>query len=84
VPTVDIGDRQRGRLAASSVIRTPATRDAIAAALVRAFALGRRTGVVNPYGDGDSARRIVAVLRDLPPPATLLKKTFHTVGASHG
>ena len=84
VPTVDIGDRQRGRLAASSVIRTIATRDAIAAGLARALALGRQTDVVNPYGDGDSARRIVAVLRELPPVATLLKKTFHAVGGDHG
>jgi UDP-hydrolysing UDP-N-acetyl-D-glucosamine 2-epimerase len=84
VPTIDIGDRQRGRLAAASVIRTAATRDAIGAALARAFATGRQTDVVNPYGDGDSARRITAVLRALPPPATLLKKTFHTFGGDHG
>jgi len=83
IPTVDIGDRQRGRLAASSVIRTAATRDAIAAALMRALALGRQTGVVNPYGDGDSARRIAAVLRELPPAATLLKKKFHAFGDDH-
>jgi len=84
VPTVDIGERQRGRLAASSVIHSAATQDAIAAALARAFAVGRRTDVVNPYGDGDSARRIAAVLRELPPAATLLRKSFHAVGASHG
>jgi len=84
VPTVDIGERQRGRLAASSVIHSAATQDAIAAALARAFAVGRRTDVVNPYGDGDSARRIAAVLRELPPAATLLRKSFHVVGASHG
>jgi UDP-hydrolysing UDP-N-acetyl-D-glucosamine 2-epimerase len=83
IPTVDIGDRQRGRLAASSVIRTAATRDAIGAALMRALAIGRQTGVVNPYGDGDSARRIVAVLRELPQAATLLKKKFHAFGVEH-
>ena len=84
VPTVDIGDRQRGRVAASSVIQARATRDAIAAALERALALGRQSGVVNPYGDGDSARRIAAVLRELPPRSTLLRKTFRAVGAGHG
>ena len=84
VPTIDIGDRQRGRLAATSVIRTAATREAIGAALARALALGRQTGVVNPYGDGDSARRIVDVLRDLPPPATMLRKKFHAYEVSHG
>jgi len=65
------------------VIRTAATRDAIAAALMRALALGRQVGVVNPYGDGDSAQRIVAVLRELPPAATLLKKKFHAFGGHH-
>jgi UDP-N-acetylglucosamine 2-epimerase (non-hydrolysing)/GDP/UDP-N,N'-diacetylbacillosamine 2-epimerase (hydrolysing) len=77
VPTVDVGDRQRGRLAAASVIRSAPTRDAIAASISRALALGRQRDVVNPYGDGDSARRIVAVLRRLGPPAMLLKKVFH-------
>ena len=84
VPTVDIGERQRSRLAAASVIRCEPTRDAIAAAIARAFALGRQRGVVNPYGDGDSARRIVDVLRRLPAPAALLKKSFHASGERHG
>jgi UDP-hydrolysing UDP-N-acetyl-D-glucosamine 2-epimerase len=84
VPTVDVGDRQRGRLAADSVIRCAATRDAIADAIARALATGRRRDVINPYGDGDSARRIVDILRRLPAPATLLRKSFHRTGASHG
>jgi UDP-hydrolysing UDP-N-acetyl-D-glucosamine 2-epimerase len=84
VPTVDIGDRQRGRLAATSVIRSEPTRDAIAASIARALALGRQRDVVNPYGDGDSARRIVDVLRHMGPPATLLKKVFHAHEANHG
>jgi UDP-hydrolysing UDP-N-acetyl-D-glucosamine 2-epimerase len=84
IPTVDIGDRQRGRLAAASVIRSMPTPDAIATAIARAFAIGRRDDIVNPYGDGDSARRIVDVLRRLPPAATLLRKTFHAHEANHG
>ncbi len=80
VPTIDIGDRQRGRLAATSVTHCDADAAAIAAAIDRALAAGRRT-TVNPYGDGDSARRIVDVLRRLPSPASLLKKTFHWSGA---
>lgn len=84
VTTVDIGERQRGRLAAASVLRCEATREAITAALARALALDRRPDVVNPYGDGDSARRIVDVLRRLPAPSSLLRKTFHQVGAAHG
>lgn len=83
IPTVDIGDRQRGRLAAASVLHCACERGAIAATLRNALALDC-SAVVNPYGDGRSAERIVEVLRDLPPGASLLKKQFHWVGAGHG
>jgi UDP-hydrolysing UDP-N-acetyl-D-glucosamine 2-epimerase len=76
VPTVDVGDRQRGRLAAASVIRCAPQRQAIRAAIDQALALDCRE-VVNPYGDGASAARIVALLLGLPPAADLLKKSFH-------
>lgn len=76
VPTVDVGDRQKGRLAAASVIRCPAGPRAIAEAIRQAFELDC-AGVSNPYGDGDSARRIVEVLRAAPDRRTLLAKSFH-------
>jgi UDP-hydrolysing UDP-N-acetyl-D-glucosamine 2-epimerase len=76
VPTVDIGDRQAGRLAAASVIRCAPQREAIGTAIRQALTLGVHP-VVNPYGDGHAAERIVAILRDLPPADQLLKKTFH-------
>lgn len=74
-PTVDVGDRQKGRLAAASVIRCPAEPGAIADAVRQAFDRGR-AAVSNPYGDGDSARRIVEVLRAAPDRRTLLAKRF--------
>jgi UDP-hydrolysing UDP-N-acetyl-D-glucosamine 2-epimerase len=80
VPTVDIGDRQRGRLAASSVVHCTPQRSAIGQAIATALAMDCR-GVVNPYGDGQSAGRIIDVLRRLPPAAQLLKKRFHWAGA---
>ena len=83
VPTVDIGDRQRGRLAAESVLHCAPERSAIATAIRQALAL-HCSGVVNPYGDGRSARRIVDVLRALPLAAELLKKPFHMIGAEGG
>ena len=79
VPTVDIGDRQKGRLAAASVIRCEARSDAVAAAIRRAFEMGKRD-VVNPYGDGRSAARIVDILRRAPPRDVLLHKRFHEIG----
>lgn len=76
VPTVDVGDRQKGRLAAASVIHCRAEPQAIADAIRQAFDLDG-AGVSNPYGDGDSARRIVEVLRAAPDRRTLLAKRFH-------
>ncbi|RYE88974.1 MAG: UDP-N-acetylglucosamine 2-epimerase (hydrolyzing), partial [Myxococcales bacterium] len=74
-PTVNIGDRQRGRLQAASVLDCPPEASAIEATIRRAFTLSC-AGVVNPYGDGHAAERIVAVLRGLPDPRALLQKRF--------
>jgi UDP-N-acetylglucosamine 2-epimerase (non-hydrolysing)/GDP/UDP-N,N'-diacetylbacillosamine 2-epimerase (hydrolysing) len=74
-PTVNIGNRQKGRLRAASVIDCPPKAKAIRAALGAALALDC-SKVVNPYGDGRSARRIVRVLKRLKNPQTLLKKRF--------
>ena len=35
------------------------------------------SGIENPYGDGDSARRIVDILRHAPSRESLLAKRFH-------
>lgn len=80
VPTVNIGDRQRGRLSTTSVIDCSPSSDAILDALTQALRLDC-SAVVNPYGDGQSAPRIVSVLADLPSRATLLKKHFHLIEA---
>ncbi len=79
VPTVDIGDRQRGRLAADSVLNCAASREAIGAAIRRALVLDC-SATSNPYGDGHSAVRIVQALRALPITPALLQKSFHGEG----
>jgi UDP-N-acetylglucosamine 2-epimerase len=79
VPTVDIGDRQRGRLAPRSVVHCEPERGAIRSALARALAMDC-SDVVNPFGDGQAAPRIVAALRQMPPRAELIKKHFHMIG----
>lgn len=77
VPTVDIGDRQRGRLATASVLHCAPERSAIRTTIDRALALDC-SDVQNPYGDGHSSARIVNALRAMPPAERLLKKTFHS------
>lgn len=83
MPTVNIGARQRGRLAAPSVLHCAAERQEIGTAIARALELDC-SGVVNPYGDGHSAARIVELLCRLPPAGELLKKPFHLIGDARG
>lgn len=81
VPTVNIGTRQQGRPRAESVIDCPPEQGAIAAAIAQALALDC-TGVTNPYGDGHTSERIVAVLKAIPDFRALLNKSFHDIGAA--
>ena len=75
VPTVDIGDRQKGRLAAASVVHCPPVTAGIVAAIQRALVLDC-SATVNPYGDGESAQRIVAQLAAVADPRALRRKRF--------
>jgi UDP-hydrolysing UDP-N-acetyl-D-glucosamine 2-epimerase len=73
--TVNIGDRQAGRLQAASVIDCTPETHAIAAAIAQAFAMDCRD-VVNPYGDGRATERIMAVLAGDWDTGQLLHKGF--------
>jgi len=77
-PTVDIGDRQKGRLRASSVINCDPDAVSIEHAIKEAF-FKDCSDAVNPYGDGDSSSKICAVLRDTSSFDHLLKKRFADV-----
>lgn len=75
-PTVNIGDRQAGRLLALSVISCTCKRDAIGAAIRKAFMLDCKN-MVNPYGkQGDTSRRIKDVLAEVSS-ADLSSKSFY-------
>jgi GDP/UDP-N,N'-diacetylbacillosamine 2-epimerase (hydrolysing) len=90
VGTINIGDRQAGRLKATSVIDCAPQRDAIIEALER---LSSRTfkseleHTENPYGNGGASNTIVAKLREVRLEG-LLKKKFHDMdlgsSAMHG
>ncbi|MFC4768241.1 UDP-N-acetylglucosamine 2-epimerase [Effusibacillus consociatus] len=77
-PTVNIGDRQKGRLQASSVIKCKPVADEIVKAIQEAF-IKDCSDTDNPYGDGNSSERIVAVLKGLPDLSGLLHKHFFEV-----
>lgn len=78
IATVNVGNRQKGRLKAASVIDCAATEEAIEAALRTAFSRGRGDGS-NPYGDGHSAGRIVAVLKEAGRDGLGAGKAFYDV-----
>lgn len=74
-PTVNIGDRQKGRPQATSIINCAAERSAIRTAIERALALDC-TDVANPYGDGRGADRVLAAIKSAPPSEVLVRKAF--------
>jgi len=75
LPTINVGERQKGRLRAESVFDCAAERGAIHAALMQALARGRKP-TANPYGDGRASERIVQVLKSVSDPRALLRKSF--------
>lgn len=77
-PTVNVGDRQQGRLAATSVIHCAAAAAAIVGAIRRALVMDCG-GVENPYGDGHASERILAELKRMPRDASLLIKQFQDI-----
>lgn len=78
IATLNIGDRQKGRLSASSVINCEPTKQSISGALSTMFDPSFRsklTSTKNPYGSGGASEKIVEVIKnhDLK---NLLKKSF--------
>ncbi len=67
-PTVNIGDRQKGRLSADSVLHVTNDSDAISAGIEMALSeefVEVCRGVINPYGQGNTSERILDVLATL-------------------
>jgi len=83
VPTVNIGERQRGRIRARSVIDCGSTEKEIARALKEALSPAFRRiaqNVESPYGDGKSSARIAKILRSVDLEGILLKTFYDLPG----
>ncbi len=79
VPTVNIGDRQKGRIMAGSVLCCEPEQKQILAAMEQAMHMaGGRWE--NPYGDGGTSRKIVSVLKGWLEEGRIdLKKKFYDI-----
>lgn len=76
--TINIGDRQRGRLKAASVIDCEPSRDPIRKAVTQLYSTEYQKlleTVENPYGKGGAAKKIVRILESTSV-NDLLKKSF--------
>jgi GDP/UDP-N,N'-diacetylbacillosamine 2-epimerase (hydrolysing) len=77
--TINIGDRQRGRLEAASVINCEPTRDSITNALTQLYSANFQehlTEVINPYGEGGASQRILSTIKSISL-VGILKKRFY-------
>lgn len=80
--TVNIGDRQLGRLQAGSVINCAPTRASITAALKKLYSVefkNKLAHVKNPYGDGGASKKIVSIIKTTSLNG-LIKKRFFEPG----
>jgi UDP-hydrolysing UDP-N-acetyl-D-glucosamine 2-epimerase len=78
LPVVNIGRRQEGRIAPANVIDCAFYTAAITAAIARATSPAFRNSLndlINPYGQGDAAVRMVAVLKSVPLDKKLIIKS---------
>lgn len=79
IPTVNIGDRQKGRISAASVLHCTSDKDAIIKTIKAALDPAFREfcqKVENPYGIGGVAKKIIAILKNKASSNINLKKEF--------
>ena len=87
IPTINIGDRQKGRIQAQTVISCDAVYESIAEAIRKGFSKEFRESIkdtINPYGDGGTSQRIKNTLKaveiDSDEPAyNLIRKEFYDI-----
>jgi GDP/UDP-N,N'-diacetylbacillosamine 2-epimerase (hydrolysing) len=79
--TINIGDRQKGRLKAQSIIDCEPIRSSISNAIEKMFSpqfQNQLSTVKNPYGDSGASEAIVKILESCSM-KDILKKRFHDI-----
>ena len=79
IGTINIGDRQKGRIKASSVIDCEANKNSIVKAFAKLYSKEFQETLkttINPYGDGCASKKIVEILKNVNL-KNILKKSFY-------
>ncbi len=83
IPTVNIGDRQKGRLQSESIINCEADKDSIQCAIKTAISAEHKMichTIISPYGSGNAAKNIAAeAIRVIMDEKINLKKKFYDI-----
>ena len=83
VPTVNIGDRQKGRLQSESIINCGTSAKEIVDAMNIAISAGHKalcSKVVSPYGDGNASQKIAEeAIKTVINGRLVLKKVFYSL-----
>jgi len=64
IPTINIGDRQKGRINGPTIINCKATKVDICNALTNAYNFDKLISYESPYGDGNVSNKILAILKN--------------------
>ena len=78
--TINIGDRQQGRLKAQSVLDCEPKKTSIEKSIRKLFSKGFKellANIENPYGKGDTTMKIIAILEKNVLPKSLKKKFYN-------
>ena len=79
IGTINIGDRQKGRIKASSVIDCEPNKDSILKSFEKLYSKEFQETLkttINPYGDGCASKKIVEILKSVDL-ENILKKSFY-------
>jgi GDP/UDP-N,N'-diacetylbacillosamine 2-epimerase (hydrolysing) len=79
IGTINVGDRQKGRIKAESIIDCEPNKNSIHRAFVKLYSSEFHKivkGTINPYGDGCASQKIIKVLKTTNL-ANILKKSFY-------
>ena len=87
IPTINIGDRQKGRIQAQTIISCDAVNESIVEAIQKGFSKEFRESIketINPYGDGGASQNIKNTLKAVEidrdkPGYNLIRKEFYDI-----